>query len=266
MTCVTRSPPRPRIVHWLSCQETDSTPGIASKRCAADASVVSSTTVCVRAVLPHETRRRADVDDAAAFDDGDAVAEALGLLHEMRGQQHGLAARANLAHQIPDGAPGLGIEAGRQLVEQHDVGIVNERERDEEPLLLPARERHEPGLPLVGETETLEQGVSIHGMRIERRPQVNRFATLIRFWSCACCSCTPTFCCSVRASRIGSSDSTEIDPRSGTPQPFDALHRRRLAGAIRTDETEDLALLDVERHIVDGDGLAVGLCGFPRRG
>jgi hypothetical protein len=30
--------------------------------------------------------------------------------------------------------------------------------------------------------------------------------------------------------------STSIEPRSGRPQPFDALHRRRLAGAVGTDE------------------------------
>src|SRR6185312_4109204 len=38
-----------------------------------------------------------------------------------------------------------------------------------------------------------------------------------------------------------------------------ALHRRRLAGAVRSDEAEDLAIVDLERDVVDRQGFAVGL-------
>ena len=72
------------------------------------------------------------------LDNRHAIAEALGLLHQMRGEQHRLATLANAAHHVPDRAPGLRIEPGRQLVEQDDLGIVDQRERDEEPLLLTA--------------------------------------------------------------------------------------------------------------------------------
>src|SRR6188768_585769 len=123
---------------------------------------------------PHETRRRADVDHAPALDDGYAVAEALGLLHEVSREQDGLAARANFSHEIPDGPAGLGIETGCQFIEQHDVGIVNERQCDKETLLLPARERHEPRLSLVGQAQALEQRVPIYGAWIERGPQRDR--------------------------------------------------------------------------------------------
>jgi hypothetical protein len=42
-------------------------------------------------------------------------------------------------------------------------------------------------------------------------------------------------------------------------QTLDALQRRRLAGAVRSDEPEDLAVADVERDFVHGNGTAVGL-------
>jgi hypothetical protein len=43
------------------------------------------------------------------------------------------------------------------------------------------------------------------------------------------------------------------------PQPLDALHRRGLAGAVRAEDPEDLAFLDVERDIIDCHGLPVAL-------
>jgi hypothetical protein len=85
-----------------------------------------------------EPLRRVDVDDAAVLDDRHPVAQPLCLLHQMRRQEHRLAALADAAHELPDCAPRLGIETRRQLVEKHDLGLVDERQDDEEPLLLAA--------------------------------------------------------------------------------------------------------------------------------
>ena len=86
-----------------------------------------------------EGGRCADVHDAAVVDDCDPIAEALGFLHQVRGQEHRLAALADAAHEIPDRATRLRIEAGRQLVEKYEFGIVDQREGDEQALLLTAR-------------------------------------------------------------------------------------------------------------------------------
>ena len=81
----------------------------------------------------------------------------------------------------------------------------------------------------------------------------------MRFWSCASCSCTPIRSCSC----IDIADRIEPQDRDGAAircaQALDALHRRRLAGAVRPDQAEDLAFFDVERHLVHGDDAAVGL-------
>ena len=58
----------------------------------------------------------------AAVHNGDAVAEGFRLSHVVGGEQHGNAAFPDVAHQIPQVAPGLGVEAGSWLVEDHDLG------------------------------------------------------------------------------------------------------------------------------------------------
>ena len=51
----------------------------------------------------------------------------------------------------------LRIEAGRRLVEEHELGVVDERQRQREPLALAARQRVERRVGLVGQREALEQ-------------------------------------------------------------------------------------------------------------
>ena len=204
----------------------------------------------------------------AALDDGHAVAQPLGLLHQVRREQHRLAALADAAHHLPDRPPGLRIEAGRQLVEQHDVGIVDERQRDEEPLPLPSRQRHEPGVPLVRQAEPRQQLLAVHRMRVERGPEIHRLPhrdALLQL-------------------RLLELDAHALLQRPTVPHRVEpehadgaavrraeaahALHRRGLARAVRPDQAEDLAREDVERHVVHGDGRAVGFveAGYPNRG
>ncbi len=115
----------------------------------------------LRAVPVHEALRRVDVDDASVFDDRYPVAQAFGLLHEMSGQKNRLPALADAAHQVPDGAPCLRVQPGGQFVEKHHLGIVDQRERNEQSLLLAAREGHEPGISLVDQAKLFEQPFAV---------------------------------------------------------------------------------------------------------
>jgi hypothetical protein len=47
--------------------------------------------------------------------------------------------------------------------------------------------------------------------------------------------------------------------RDPAAQPLDALHRRRLAGAVGADQAEDLAVPDLEGNVVNRDERPVGL-------
>ena len=212
-----------------------------------------------RAVPAHQRRRRADVDEPAVVDDRHAVAQPLGLFHQVGGQEHGLAAGAHAAHQFPDGAAGLRVESGGQLVEEHHLRVVDERQGDQQPLLLAARQRHEPGVALVAQAELLEQAVAVDGGAVERCPQPDGLAhrdallelRLLQLHA------DPLLQRPHVAHRIEPQHAD--DAAVGRAQPFDALHRGGLAGAVGADEAEDLALVDVEAHTVDRDGAAVGL-------
>ena len=48
-------------------------------------------------------------------------------------------------------------------------------------------------------------------------------------------------------------------PAVRRPQPDDAFHRRGLAGAVRSEDPEDLAFLDGEGDVLDRHGVAVPL-------
>ncbi len=206
----------------------------------------------------YERGGRVGVDDPSVIDDGDAVAEALRLLHQVRREQHGLAAIADAPHEIPDCAARLRIQTGRELVEEHELGIVDEGERDEQPLLLPARERHEPGLPLVAEAELLEQPPAVDGSGIERRPESDRLLYFdpllqLRFLQLHADSL-------LQAAHVTKRIEPEHRNLSGIrrPQPFDALQRGGLAGAVWANQAEDFPRLDLERHVVDGQRGPIG--------
>jgi hypothetical protein len=59
----------------------------------------------------------------------------------------------------------LRIETGGRLVEDHDLGLVHEREGEGEALTLAARQRVERGVGLVGQREAIDQ---LGGRRVRR--------------------------------------------------------------------------------------------------
>jgi hypothetical protein len=56
-----------------------------------------------------------------------------------------------------------------------------------------------------------------------------------------------------------SADTRAAPAAVGHTQSLDALDRGGLAGAVRAEDPEDLALLDGERHAVDDTPAAIGL-------
>ena len=97
---------------------------------------------------------RALRDDPAVVDDGDPVAEPLGLLHVVRRQQDGpsrglvgRAMRSQSCRRL------CGIEARRRLVEKEDLRVSGERAGDREALALAAGELADAGVALLLERE-----------------------------------------------------------------------------------------------------------------
>jgi len=112
-------------------------------------------------VASDQFRRRSNINDASPIDDRDAIAQPLRLFHQMCRQEYGLSPRANAAHEFPDRAARLRVEAGCQFIEKHKFRVVDERERDEQALLLSARQGHEPCVAFVLEAELFEEAVAV---------------------------------------------------------------------------------------------------------
>src|SRR2546425_6474465 len=203
--------------------------------------------------------RRVERDDAALVDDRDAVAEDLGLVEVMGGEDDGRAAFLDAANQLPEVSASLRIESGRRLVEEENLGSVDEGGRDgktlsltprERLLLLPrallevdrAQERERVDVESVAGSEELD-GLPRGEVVRERAPlQLHPDPPL-------------------DAGRIGENVDAGDRGRAGigAPQALEDLDRRRLAGAVRAEEPEHLAGLDVEADTADGLDLAVAL-------
>jgi hypothetical protein len=86
-------------------------------------------------VRGQQALRRVGRDQRAVIDDREPGCQPLGLVHEVRRQQDCLALRQQLAQPVPDQMACLRVEAGRRLVEDQKLGIVDQRTRQRQPAL-----------------------------------------------------------------------------------------------------------------------------------
>jgi hypothetical protein len=189
---------------------------------------------------------------------GDPVAERLRLVHEVGHEDDGRALGAELADEPAGALPGLRVEAGRDLIEHHEVGLVHQREGHEEPLLLAAGEGVERGVPLVRQAPPVEERVTIGRLGVEGGEEVEGFADrdavgqggLLQLGAHP--SVEPV---GRRLLRVHAEHAHGA--RIGPTQAQRALDGRRFARAVGADEAEDLAHLHLQRQVIDGDRGAV---------
>ncbi len=117
-----------------------------------------------------------DGDDAAAMQNGDAVAKGVGLLDVMGGKEHGAALGAELADGVVKLAPDLGVEAGGGLVQEEQRRVIDKGERKGKALALAAGEGLEARVGFFGQREAIEEPAAGDGARIERGKEVERLA------------------------------------------------------------------------------------------
>src|SRR5581483_926973 len=77
-------------------------------------------------------------DGFAVVHDGDAVAEALGFVHVVGGEEDGAAGEFEAFDEVPELAARLRVEAGGGLVEEEEIGIADESAGHGEALFLAA--------------------------------------------------------------------------------------------------------------------------------
>ena len=192
------------------------------------------------------SRRRPDAHDPPFAQDGDAVGELLGLVEVVRREEDGLAERAERADHLPRRAARLRVEAGGRLVEEDEVGVADERDAEVEPPLLAARERLDPRARLLLEPDERDHLVDVprravvagedrvrlaHG---EVRPELGLLQD----------DADPL--AEVRPRPLGIVSEHAHLAGVALAVALEDLDGRRLAGAVRPEEAEDLSLLDRE--------------------
>jgi hypothetical protein len=85
------------------------------------------------------------------------------LVHVVRRQQDRLAALAQARDELPGLAPGGGVEAGGRLVEEDQLGVARDAERQVQPAALAARQRGDPRAGLLTEPDEVDD--------LRRRPR-----------------------------------------------------------------------------------------------
>ena len=116
----------------------------------------------LREMLPQQLPRGALGDDAAAVHDGDLIAQQLRLLHVVGREDDGLAARLDGFDQLPEAAPRLRVKPGGRFIEEQHRRIVDQRDGEQQALLLSAGE-----LAAVALGELLQRAQADHLLDIE---------------------------------------------------------------------------------------------------
>ena len=215
-------------------------------------------------VLLDERARRALGDDLPVVHDDEAVAELLGLVHVVGREQKRHTLPLEAVEPVPDDVTRLRVEAGRRLVEEQHLGLVDERARDRQPALHAARERLDLVVRALRELDEVEELVGARAEVLPGQPEVAAVdddvladgqlhveRVLLRH------DAEPR--ADLRAVAGGIDVEHAQRPlRDGRDAP-DHAHRRRLARAVRAEEAERLAALQVEVDRVDGDEVAEAL-------
>ena len=191
--------------------------------------------------------------------DREPVAQDLGLLHVVRRQQDGPAVGLEAADEVPQRPPGRGVEAGRRLVEEDELGVVHERQRDREPLPLAARQVLAPGVASLAELERVDQLGRRTGLRVEAAEEVDELGDGQLRVEGGGLEADADARLERAASRATSWPSTRTSPPSGARRPSRISTVVVLPAPFGPSSPKISPRRDVEVDAVDGLDVAVAL-------
>ena len=197
----------------------------------------------------------------AGPDERDAVAQPVGLVEIVRGEDDGAARRAQLLDRLADDEHGLRVERRGGFVEEHDGRIVEQGARDRELLLHALAERAGHLVPPIPQAEEPEIALDAlgpdRGVQAVEPPEeieVGDGRQLV-----------------VQARRLGQ-DADPRPDRIGLGADVEAIDRgrafgrlderreqpdgRRLARAVGAEQAEELASVDLEVDAADRPAVA----------
>ena len=208
--------------------------------------------------------RRALRDDLAVVDDGDAVCELVGLLEVLRAEQDRRALGDERADDVPDLVARARIQAGRRLVEEHELRGDDDARGDVQSAA------HAAGVVLdelaggLGQPERVEQlvGAALRGPAFEPEQQPEQDEVLAA-GEVLVDGCELAGEAHEPADRVGVGDDVVSEharaARVGADERREHPDRRRLAGAVGSEHAVDGPAAHAQVDAVDGAGVAEGL-------
>ena len=211
-----------------------------------------------------ELAARALGDDPSLVDDPDAIAEALRLLHVVRGVEDGHALPAELLDARQDRVPALRVDADGRLVQDEQLRLVEQADADVQPPLHAARELVGPLAGPLVEADDLEhladpplQRVAAHPVQLAEeaqvlgRGQLRVDRELLRD--------VPDRLLRVRRADVDRASGDVHLPAVTLQEAADHRDRGRLAGPIRPEQAVGLGWTDAEPDTVHRRSLAIAL-------
>src|SRR3954452_17417511 len=206
-----------------------------------------------------ERGRRSLGDDPSLLDDRDAVAQRLGLVEVVRGQHDRLAEVLERADDLPRRAPRRRVEAGGRLVEEDQLGVADEREREVQPAQLAAAQRPRVRVGLLGQAGERQDLVDVARPRIEAGPVRDRLAHGDVAAHAGALQHDAHPPAQLLRALLGVLAEDGDDAARPRPVALEDLDRRRLARAVGAEQAEDLAERDLEVDAAHGVMVAVAL-------
>ena len=209
---------------------------------------------------PPSALRDGDLDQPAAGDDPHPVGQRLRLVEVVRREQHrGAQVVAQRPDQRPELPPRLRVEAGRRLVEEQQRGVADDAERHVEAAPLPTGQRPSARAGLLGQPDQFEHLVHVARIGVVRRLRLHLLAHGQLAVAAARLQHDAQLPLPVPAGRRRVLAQHPHLAGVAVPVALADLHRRRLAGAVRSEQREDLPAPEVEVQPVDGGEVAVAL-------
>ena len=207
---------------------------------------------------------------AAVAHDGDDVGQRQRLLLVVGDEQGaGAGGAQDGAHLFAQRGAQRGVEGGERLVEQHHIGVGGQRPGERDPLALAAGQLVGVRAGAIGEADQFEALADTLTVRLPE-PDVAHHAEVREQGAVLEHHADPAPFRLLPAARAGDQAATDLDrARVGDLEAGDRAQERRLAGAARAEQGDELAPLDDDGRGIDRHGVAESLGdvnGADRRG
>src|SRR6185312_1185611 len=193
-------------------------------------------------------------DQASFREDGDAAAERLGVAEHVRAEEDGAAPVAQPENELSDVAAAERIEPRHRLVENHEPRLVQQRLRDPDALQHPFREFSELKTPFGADADLVEQRrhppPAFDGVQAEQAAEVRHELfggeVVVEVRILRKIAETPL------GGDVARGPAENAGGAGGRKNQLQQqLERRRFAGAVGAEETEDLAFFDLQGQMVE---------------